>query len=49
VISINSVAADNDDSNGGVGFHGCPAGHTQEYCKGYESGYNYEAYVLVDA
>lgn len=39
-----AVAADNDYSSGkGVGFHGCPAaGHSQEYCKGYEAGYNDE-------
>jgi hypothetical protein len=39
-----AVAADNDDSSGkGVRFHGCPAaGHSREYCKGYESGYNDE-------
>jgi hypothetical protein len=39
-----AVAAHNDDSSGkGVGFHGCPAaGHSQEYCKGYESGYSDE-------
>ena len=34
-----AVAADNDDSSDkGVGFHRCPvAGHSQEYCKGYEA------------
>ncbi|MGC1931870.1 MAG: hypothetical protein WA667_23110 [Candidatus Nitrosopolaris sp.] len=39
-----AVAADNDYSSSKVNFHGCPAdGHSHEYCKGYEVGYNDEA------
>jgi hypothetical protein len=47
-IHDGGVAADNDNANGSVGYHGCPAGHTQEYCVGYEQGYNYEFAALID-
>lgn len=44
-----AVAADNDNSSGkGVDFHGClAAGHSQEYCKGYEAGYNDEVRFYI--
>ena len=46
-----AVAADNDYSSGKVDFNGCPAdGHSHEYCKGYEAGYNDEGtfYLYVN-
>ncbi|MGB8934411.1 MAG: hypothetical protein WCC17_04825 [Candidatus Nitrosopolaris sp.] len=44
-----AVAADNDNSSGkGVDFHGyLAAGHSQEYCKGYEAGYNDEVRCIT--
>ena len=30
----------------GLGFHGCPPNHSQEYCVGYENGYNDEGKLL---
>lgn len=41
------VAAAHDYANGGVGYHGCPPGHTKEYRVGYKQGYNYDAWALV--
>jgi hypothetical protein len=38
-----AVSADNDYAKGNLGFHGCPASHTAEYCSGFERGYNDEA------
>lgn len=36
-------AVDREDAAGlSLGFHGCPSGHNQEYCNGYERGYDDE-------
>ncbi|MGA9152956.1 MAG: hypothetical protein WBZ36_20455 [Candidatus Nitrosopolaris sp.] len=37
-----TAAADQDNlsPSDNTGFHGCPGGHTQEYCKGFETGYD---------
>lgn len=38
-----AVAVDREDAAGlSLGFHGCPSGHTQAYCSGYERGYDDE-------
>jgi hypothetical protein len=42
-------AAVNGNSSGGKGDgtnRACPAGHTKEYCAGYEEGYNYDSVAL---
>lgn len=46
-----TTAAYNDWGNGCINYakDRCPAGHTKEYCQGYEDGYNNEGYELVDA
>jgi hypothetical protein len=43
-----AVSADFEYDNGmGLGFHGCPPNHSQEYCVGYENGYNDEGKLLA--
>lgn len=38
-----ATAVDREDTSGmSLGFHGCPNGHTQAYCNGYEKGYDDE-------
>ena len=44
-----AVKADSDDSKDNLGYHGCPTGHTQEYCAGFKDDYNSEGYLLNDA
>jgi hypothetical protein len=41
-----AVAADKENTENTVYFHGCPAGHTKEYCAGYKAGCNAEAYDI---
>jgi hypothetical protein len=43
-----ATQADSDNSKNNLGYHGCPAGHTKEFCDGYEDGYGEEGYLLHD-
>jgi tetratricopeptide (TPR) repeat protein len=44
-----AAAADSDNSKDNLGYHGCPSGHTKEFCDGYSAGYGEQGYLLHDA
>jgi hypothetical protein len=43
-----ATQADSDNSKNNLGYHGCPAGQTSEFCAGFKNGYNDESYLLED-